>query len=134
MDLPVNTLLQGGKYRIVRFIGSGGFGCTYEAEHVMLEKRVAIKEFFVKDFCNRDEMTACVTVGTESKRKLVDKLKRKNLDFIVLNSLKDEGAGFQCDTNKVSIIDKQGTLKTYPLKSKQEVAVDIVEQLAACLN
>ena len=77
MDLPVNTLLQGGKYRIVRFIGSGGFGCTYEAEHVMLEKRVAIKEFFVKDFCNRDEITACVTVGTESKRKLVDKLKRK---------------------------------------------------------
>ena len=80
MDLPVNTLLQGGKYRIVRFIGSGGFGCTYEAEHVMLEKRVAIKEFFVKDFCNRDEMTACVTVGTESKRKLVDKLKRKFVD------------------------------------------------------
>lgn len=64
----------------------------------------------------------------------MDKLKRKNLDFIVLNSLKDEGAGFQCDTNKVSIIDKQGTLKTYPLKSKQEVAVDIVKQLAACLN
>ena len=59
-----------------------------------------------------------------------DKLKRKNLDFIVLNSLKDKGAGFQCDTNKVSILDKQGTLKTYPLKSKQEVAADIVEQLA----
>ena len=59
-----------------------------------------------------------------------DKLKRKKLDFIVLNSLKDKGAGFQCDTNKVSILDKQGTLKTYPLKSKQEVAADIVEQLA----
>lgn len=77
MNLPVDTLLQGGKYRIVRFINSGGFGCTYEAEHVMLEKRVAIKEFFVKDFCNRDEATAHVTVGTVSKKGLVEKLRRK---------------------------------------------------------
>jgi len=80
MNLPVNTLLQGGKYRIVRFINSGGFGCTYEAEHVVLEQRVAIKEFFVKDFCNRDETTAHVTVGTVSKRALVDKLRRKFVD------------------------------------------------------
>ena len=80
MHLPVSTLLQGGKYKIVRFISSGGFGCTYEAEHVMLEKRVAIKEFFVKDFCNRDETTAHVTVGTVSKRALVDKLRHKFVD------------------------------------------------------
>ena len=80
MYLSVNTLLQGGKYKIVRFISSGGFGCTYEAEHVMLEKRVAIKEFFVKDFCNRDESTAHVTVGTLSKKGLVDKLRRKFID------------------------------------------------------
>ncbi|MBE6291385.1 MAG: serine/threonine protein kinase [Bacteroidales bacterium] len=77
MHLRENTLLQGGKYRIVRFISSGGFGCTYEAEHVMLGERVAIKEFFVKDFCNRDEATAHVTVGTQSKKGLVDKLKHK---------------------------------------------------------
>ena len=80
MELPTHTLLQGGKYRIVRFINSGGFGCTYEAEHVMLEKRVAIKEFFVKDFCNRDEATAHVTVGTLSKKGLVEKLRRKFVD------------------------------------------------------
>lgn len=55
MHLFNSTLLQGGKYKIVRFIKSGGFGCTYEVEHVMLRKKVAIKEFFVKDFCNRDE-------------------------------------------------------------------------------
>ncbi len=71
MNLSPNTLLQDGKYRIIRFISSGGFGCTYEAEHVMLEKHVAIKEFFVKDFCNRDKHTAHVTVGTLSKTALV---------------------------------------------------------------
>ena len=80
MYLPEGTLLQGGKYRIVRFIGSGGFGCTYEAEHVMLEKRVAIKEFFVKDFCNRDENTSEVVVATQSKRALVEKIHRKFID------------------------------------------------------
>jgi serine/threonine protein kinase len=80
MNLPNNTLLQGGKYRIVRFINSGGFGCTYEAEHVMLQQRVAIKEFFVKDFCNRDEETAHVTVGTQSKKGLVSKLRKKFID------------------------------------------------------
>ena len=80
MYLPAGTLLQGGKYRIVRFIGSGGFGCTYEAEHVMLEKRVAIKEFFVKDFCNRDENTSEVVVATQSKRALVEKIHRKFID------------------------------------------------------
>jgi serine/threonine protein kinase len=80
MHLAPGTLLQGGKYRIVRYISSGGFGCTYEALHVMLEKRVAIKEFFVKDFCNRDEQTAHVTVGTQSKKGLVDKLKKKFID------------------------------------------------------
>ena len=78
--LPEGTLLQGGKYRIVRFIGSGGFGCTYEAEHVMLENRVAIKEFFVKDFCNRDGETSRISVGTESKRPLMLKLLGKFKD------------------------------------------------------
>ena len=80
MHLKEGSSLQGGKYRIVRFIGSGGFGCTYEAEHVMLRKRVAVKEFFVKDFCNRDEETAFVTVGTTTKKGLISKLKQKFID------------------------------------------------------
>ena len=62
------------------------------------------------------------------------KLKRKNLDFIVLNSLRDAGAGFRCDTNKISIIDRQGELTSYPLKSKQGVAADIVNKLATLLK
>lgn len=80
MHLRENTLLQGGKYKIIRFISSGGFGCTYEAEHLMLEKRVAIKEFFVKDYCNRDDVTRHVTAGTQNKEALVSKLKKKFID------------------------------------------------------
>ncbi len=64
----------------------------------------------------------------------VDKLKRKNLDFIVLNSLRDAGAGFRCDTNKITIIDREGKKIAYPLKSKQEVAEDIVNHLASRLK
>ena len=80
MYLQNNTLLQGGKYKIVRFIASGGFGCTYEAHHTLLDVRVALKEFFVSDFCNRDEATGQVTVGTQSKVELISKLKKKFLD------------------------------------------------------
>lgn len=58
-----------------------------------------------------------------------DKLIRKNLDFIVLNSLEDKGAGFAVDTNKVTVIDREGATE-YPLKSKNEVARDIVSHLA----
>ena len=85
MHLRENTILQGGKYRVKRFISSGGFGCTYEAESVTSGKRVAIKEFFVKDFCNRDENTQHVTVGTQSKKGLVDKL--QNISVIYLDSI-----------------------------------------------
>ena len=76
VSLPEGTVLK-GTYRVVRFIGSGGFGCTYEAIQLGLDERVAVKEFFVRDFCNRDGATAHVTVGTESKRPLVEKLMRK---------------------------------------------------------
>jgi phosphopantothenoylcysteine decarboxylase/phosphopantothenate--cysteine ligase len=63
-----------------------------------------------------------------------DKMKRKNLDFIVVNSLEDKGAGFQCDTNKISIIDDEGGITDYPLKSKSDVAKDIIEKLSEKLN
>ena len=59
------------------------------------------------------------------------KLKRKNLDFIVLNSLNDKGAGFRHDTNKITIISAT-EIKEYPLKPKSEVARDIVDYLVEC--
>ena len=57
------------------------------------------------------------------------KLERKNLDFIVLNSLQDEGAAFGLDTNKISILDKHNNIEGFELKSKREVAQDILDHV-----
>nr|WP_299485709.1 bifunctional phosphopantothenoylcysteine decarboxylase/phosphopantothenate--cysteine ligase CoaBC [uncultured Allomuricauda sp.] len=59
------------------------------------------------------------------------KLKRKNLDAIILNSLKDDGAGFGGSTNKITFIDKNLDIKTFGLKTKPEVASDIWEEIIA---
>jgi phosphopantothenoylcysteine decarboxylase/phosphopantothenate--cysteine ligase len=57
------------------------------------------------------------------------KLERKRFDFIILNSLNDKGAGFGFDTNKVSILEKDNNIRIFELKSKKEVARDIVDKL-----
>lgn len=57
------------------------------------------------------------------------KLKAKNLDLIILNSLKDKGAGFEHDTNKIAIIDRAGETVTYPLQSKTKVANNILDAI-----
>jgi len=62
------------------------------------------------------------------------KLQKKNLDFIVLNSLNDKGAGFQHDTNKIRIIKSESDITEYPLKQKKEVAVDIVNEISLTIN
>ena len=62
------------------------------------------------------------------------KLANKNLDFIVLNSLKDSGAGFGHDTNKISILFANGEKKPFDLKSKKEVAKDIVDVIEQKIN
>lgn len=62
------------------------------------------------------------------------KLKKKNFDFIVLNSLNDEGAGFNFDTNKISIIDSDNNILKFELKSKVEIANDIINEIAKYLE
>ncbi|PWG05159.1 bifunctional phosphopantothenoylcysteine decarboxylase/phosphopantothenate--cysteine ligase CoaBC [Polaribacter aquimarinus] len=62
------------------------------------------------------------------------KLERKNLDAIVLNSLQDKGAGFATDTNKITIIDKDLNEKSFELKSKVEVAKDIMNEIVNMIN
>ncbi len=62
------------------------------------------------------------------------KLESKNLDFIVLNSLSDPGAGFGTATNKITLVDRNGDHQEFPLKNKREVAKDILNHLAKKLN
>ena len=59
----------------------------------------------------------------------IAKMEKKNLDFIVLNSLRDSGSGFQYDTNRIKILDKNGIVQAFDLKQKSEVAVDIVNKM-----
>lgn len=68
----------------------------------------------------------------DEQQNALGKLERKNLDFIVLNSLRNEGTCFQSDENQISIISHQGQ-KDYPRKPKSEVATDIVNELASIL-
>lgn len=77
--LQAGSELQNGKYRIVSMLGQGGFGITYRAEQVLLHREVAVKEFFMKDCCERDLSTSHVSVGTGSQRELVSKFRDKFL-------------------------------------------------------
>lgn len=62
------------------------------------------------------------------------KLKRKNLDMIVLNSLKDQGAGFGHNTNKITIIDRNNNIDKFGLKSKEEAALDILTKIMSLIK
>ncbi len=62
------------------------------------------------------------------------KLKRKNLDLIVLNSLADKGAGFDYDTNKITIIDKYNNIDKFELKSKDDAARDILDKIISMIE
>ena len=79
MQLQNGTLLQGGKYKIETVLGQGGFGITYLATQTLTDKKVAIKEFFFKEYCERDNVSGTVTVPTTSKKKFVEKFQKKFL-------------------------------------------------------
>ena len=76
--LQPGTLLHNGTYRIIDVLGRGGFGITYLALDLNLDRQVAVKEFFPKDYCERTDTTQ-VTVGTSSAVELVSRLKAKFL-------------------------------------------------------
>ena len=72
-----NTTLQGGKYRIERVLGQGGFGNTYIAINTVFDDLVAIKEFFMQGVNDRDETSGSVTIGVESNTQQFDEQKEK---------------------------------------------------------
>ena len=75
--LRPGTLLCGGKYRIVKKLGQGGFGITYLGEQIALNRRVAIKEYYQKDLCERSSSSTNITLGTTENRKMWDMFLKK---------------------------------------------------------
>ncbi len=75
--LAIGTTLLSGKYRIESILGQGGFGITYLASHTILDRKVAIKEFFPKEYCDRDDQTSHITIGTKNNTEIVDQLRNK---------------------------------------------------------
>ncbi|RCH55406.1 bifunctional phosphopantothenoylcysteine decarboxylase/phosphopantothenate--cysteine ligase CoaBC [Mucilaginibacter hurinus] len=82
-----------------------------------------------------DQLLIGFALETEKEEEYaVEKLRKKNLDLIILNSMNDEGAGFKGDTNKITIIDKHLQKTIFTLKTKTEVARDICEKVIQLLN
>lgn len=79
MHLQPNTSLQGGKYNIHGLLGQGGFGITYLAQQVLLNRMVAIKEFFPRELCDREEGATRITLNTRNAAEAVERYKRKFL-------------------------------------------------------
>lgn len=86
-QLPKNTLLQGGKYKIEKVLGQGGFGITYLATQrisiegpigqIETEIKLAIKEFFMKDVCNREEDSNVVSIPSVGSKQMAERFKQK---------------------------------------------------------
>lgn len=92
MQLKTGTALCGGKYKIERVLGQGGFGITYLATQDILERQVAIKEFFFREFCIRDADTSHVTLGTEVNKGIVERFLKKFIkEARTISTLKDPG-------------------------------------------
>ncbi len=76
-QLKVGSTLQGDKYRIEKVLGQGGFGITYLAYQELLDRKVCIKEFFFKEYCERDEATSQVSLGTTANKEMVERFMAK---------------------------------------------------------
>ena len=77
MNLKTGHLLKRGEYRVEKVLGEGGFGITYLCEQTGLARKVAVKEFFMKELCNREDDTSHVTVPSIGSREMVDRFRRK---------------------------------------------------------
>ncbi len=78
----------------------------------------------------KNQLVAGFALETDNETEnALKKMKRKNLDIIVLNSLQDKGAGFGSDTNRVTIIDRNNIINKFELKTKQDVAFDILDKI-----
>ena len=113
MNLRTNTFLQSGKYRVLSVLGQGGFGITYLVEHTLLDKKYAIKEFFPKDFCNRDSSDASISIATQSNTALVETLRNK----------------FIKEARKISTLDHPGIVKIHDIFEENGTAYYVMDYI-----
>ncbi len=112
MQLKDGSNLQNGKYRIIRVLGQGGFGITYLAENIYLDKRVAIKEFFPKDFCGRDN-TSHLTLGTQNNADTVARLKDR----------------FLKEARNIAKLDHPGIIKIHDIFEENNTAYYVMDYI-----
>lgn len=118
MQLKEGTLLQGGKYKIERVLGQGGFGITYLGEQVALGRKVAIKEFFMKQLCNREAITSQVTMGTAGGGETVRRFREK----------------FLKEARLIASCDNPHIVKIYDIFEDNGTAYYVMEYLEAKLH
>ena len=115
MQLKPGSKLQNGKYEIIRTLGQGGFGITYVAEQVALNREVAIKEFFMKEYCERDDSTSQVMLGTTAgNRDLVTKFREK----------------FVREARMIARLDHPNVVKIYDVFEENGTAYYVMEYIA----
>ena len=147
MNLNPGSLLQGGKYKIEQVLGQGGFGITYLGEQTSLGRKVAIKEFFMKELCNRDDATSQVSVGSEGSREMVAKFREKfvkearNIAQLnhpnivrVIDIFEENGTAYYamefCACGSLSSLLKE----QYPLGMPEKKALKYIREVASALN
>src|SRR5690606_12036357 len=129
-------------YKDVDIVVAAAAAADYRPKHVAEQKIKKTEDTFVIELEKNKDILA--SLGAEKKQQFLVgfaletqneienaklKIQKKNLNLIVLNSLNDKGAGFGGSTNKVTFIDKNFNIEEFPLKSKEEVAQDIVNKI-----
>lgn len=107
-----NSTLQNGNYIITGLLGQGGFGITYEAEQVSLGRKVAIKEFFIKEYCERDCHTRML-VSSYGRRELIKFFRRK----------------FLKEARLIATLDNPHVVKVYDVFEENDTAYYAMEYL-----
>ncbi|MEN0056128.1 MAG: bifunctional phosphopantothenoylcysteine decarboxylase/phosphopantothenate--cysteine ligase CoaBC [Mucilaginibacter sp.] len=104
------------------------------ALNIELKKTIDILKTLGEQKTSKQILVGFALETNDEEENAISKLQRKNLDFIVLNSLNDAGAGFQKDTNKITIIDRNLQKTVFDLKTKDAVARDICLKVAQLIN
>ena len=113
IHLKEGTSLQGGRYRVEKVLGQGGFGITYLGIQVGLNRQVAIKEFFMKEYCNREEETSHVSVPSVGSKELVKRFRQK----------------FVKEAQTISELDNHHIVRIHDVFEENETAYYVMEYL-----